>query len=85
MSNCPFIRYALVRGARDRDHVDRYMPGNYETIWCGSFEGRAAVVIAGRDAGGWTLDSYVIPRLGSGLMFAEEIDLSHPLMSRVPA
>src|SRR5262249_58063121 len=36
------------------------------------------VVIKGRDHYGWTLDGYVIPCLGSGLMSVEEIDLSHP-------
>lgn len=54
--------------------VDRYLPSNYKV------EGLTAlgIVIGGEDYHGWTLDDYVIPRLGSGLMRAEEIDLSHP-------
>lgn len=41
------------------------------------------IVIAGRDNHGWTLDKYVIPRLGSGMMRADEIDLSHPVMKQI--
>jgi hypothetical protein len=41
-------------------------------------------VIAGEDVAGWMLDDYVIPRLASGLIFANEIDLSHPIMKEVP-
>lgn len=41
-------------------------------------------VIAGEDTAGWTLDDYVIPRYGSGLIWAMEIDLSHPLMKHIP-
>jgi hypothetical protein len=45
---------------------------------------RFAVVVSGRDHAGWTLDSYVIPRLGSGSFGATEIDLSHPALKAVP-
>jgi hypothetical protein len=41
-------------------------------------------VIQGEDNAGWTLDDYVIPRLASGLHFAKEIDLSHPIMKEIP-
>jgi hypothetical protein len=44
-----------------------------------------SVIIGGTDDHGWTLDKYVIPRLGSGLMCCDEIDLSHPVMMEVPA
>ncbi len=44
----------------------------------------AWAVIEGKDDAGWTLDGYVIPRLGSGNYPAVEIDLSHPVMKRVP-
>jgi hypothetical protein len=30
-------------------------------------------LIAGRDVAGWTLDDYVIPRLASGMYYAEEV------------
>lgn len=31
------------------------------------------VVIVGEDNAGWTLDGYVNPRLGSGMIWAKEI------------
>ena len=39
------------------------------------------VIIGGVDNHGWTLDDYVIPRLGSGMMICTEIvlDLEHIL------
>jgi hypothetical protein len=36
--------------------------------------GGSWVAIEGRDCLGWTLDGYVIPRLMSGLIRAEEIN-----------
>lgn len=93
-------RYAIVRNARDRQHVAAYMPVNYATLAerverterfsavapSGvQLDERLVVVIGGQDAAGWTLDGYVIPRLASGLMRAEEIDLSHPIMRTIEA
>ena len=83
-------RYAMVRGLSiTPDKVAAYLPSNY------AVEGSAVVkepwgdepvvVIGGRDRGGFTLDSYVIPRLGSGLMRADEIDPSHPVMRQIDA
>lgn len=46
----------------------RYMPANYDVA---ELDGR--LVIGGKDVAGWTLDGYVIPRLASGLYFAEEV------------
>lgn len=84
-------RYALVWGLSiTREKVDRYLPSNYRTIWSGewpTYENgpeERVVVIEGTDNHGWTLDDYVIPRLGSGLMAAKEIDLSHPIMKIIP-
>jgi hypothetical protein len=84
-------RYAIVTHARDRKQLEAYLPENYEVIWQGDVEPYDGAtwtttgwVIAGRDAAGWTLDGYVIPRLGSGLIRAREIDLSHPVMKQVP-
>lgn len=81
------IRYATVRGARDGEQVAAYMPANYRVIHTTNDPGTDAplIVIEGRDAAGWTLDAYVIPRLASGLMWGTEIDLSHPVMREVPA
>lgn len=62
------VRTAVVRGARDVEQVQRYMPANYEAS---AVDGM--IVIIGVDVAGWTLDDYVIPRLASGLIFAKEI------------
>lgn len=87
-------RYAMVRGLNCKPEiVSQYLPSNYQV------EGVAldrpfatdpsytesVVIIGGRDNHGWTLDRYVIPRLASGLMRADEIDLSHPVMQQLPA
>ena len=91
-------RYALVTLTWDRDNPVAYMPSNYEVLWIGPFEGALAsdrlshvnrpdwrlAVIGGEDNAGWTLDDYVLPRLASGGMYGEEIDLSHDVMKRVP-
>lgn len=86
------IRYAIVTNARTRREADAYLPDNYAIVWQGRVEAykRAehevdGFVIAGRDVAGWTLDDYVIPRYASGLIGCHEIDLSHPVMQKVPA
>lgn len=54
--------------------VAQYLPGNYRIAGGHHNDAnRAVVVIEGHDSAGWTLDDYVIPRLASGLMVAEEI------------
>jgi hypothetical protein len=72
-----FMRYALVSARGEQ--IARYLPDNYQIL--GSVDGQT--VIGGRDAAGWTLDAYVIPRLASGLYFAAEIDLSHPALKQL--
>lgn len=83
-------RYAIVRGRNlTIDKVAVCLPRNYKVAGIflqepypgGKMEN--VVVIEGRDDHGWTLDSYVIPRLGSGCMRCEEIDLSHPIMLEI--
>jgi hypothetical protein len=67
-------RFAVVRGARRTEEVEAYLPNGYAL--CESFEderGRLVVIIGGKDEAGWTLDGYVIPRLASGLLAAQEI------------
>lgn len=77
-------RYAIVRGHNITiERVAAYLPTNYGVIWVGEFENDTIVVIEGKDYHGWTLDKYVIPRLGSGMMAAIEIDLSHPIMAEM--
>lgn len=83
------------------DKVRAYLPSNYEVLWIGKTDWHKSgvsgawkqvpdmidevVVIRGRDERGWTLHGYVAPRLGSGLMRCDEIDLSHPIMKEIPA
>lgn len=73
-------RYAIVtRRDITPEMVAAYLPGNYRV------EGSTShgVVISGVDDHGWTLDRYVAPRLGSGLMGCWEVDLSHPCMQEI--
>lgn len=74
-------RYALVTGLHaDARTVARYLPSNYRVLGTTS----QGVVIQGTDNAGWTFDAYVAPRLGSGLMRAVEVDLSHPALKEIP-
>lgn len=83
-------RYAMVQGDRVvAETVAQYLPKNYRVVWHGPFPNGIdkevpTVVIQGEDDHGWRLDTYVLPRLGSGGMNAKEIDLSHPVMKHVP-
>lgn len=61
-----------------------YLPSNYKVIWSGTYHGDNVVVIEGIDDHGWTMDRYIIPRLGSEMMHCTEIDLSHPVMKEIP-
>lgn len=62
------VRKAIIRGGADSlEQVQRYMPGNYTAR-----EEGGQIIIEGEDNSGWTLDGYVIPRLASGLIWAEE-------------
>ena len=74
-------RYAIVTGLHaTAETVARYLPGNYRVLGTTSH----GVVIQGTDAHWWGLDSYVAPRLASGLMRAVEVDLSHPALRQIP-
>jgi hypothetical protein len=86
-------RYAIITGARSRRELEAYLPDNYRVIHelVETVERRPSgntlapvYVIQGKDDRGWTLDAYVKPRLASGLIYAEEIDLSHPTMKLIP-
>lgn len=80
MTNAP-TRNALLKtnlGSKpDADallaRVRRYLPANYTAHT--EFWDQWQIVITGQDHCGWTLDDYVIPRLASGLYWAEEIEL----------
>lgn len=62
------VRTARVLNETDVDRVQAYMPGNYSVEVTDD-----GLTIIGTDRAGWTLDGYVIPRLASGLIFAEEV------------
>ena len=76
-------REAIVTGgARNLDEVRAYLPSNYQadevivnrTDWAVEpYRQEVRILIHGEDMAGWTLDGYVIPRLASGLIFAEEV------------
>jgi hypothetical protein len=52
------------------EDVKPLLPPNY---WILGSSTKDNVLIAGRDNAGWTLDGYVIPRLGSALVYCEEM------------
>lgn len=62
-------RRAHVHSTRPHE-VAAYLPSNYEVV---DLILPDIVVIAGVDNAGWTLDGYVIPRLASGMIRAEEV------------
>ena len=66
-------RAAVVTGGlgADLDTVRRYLPAAYSAFMRGD-----RIYIVGTDVAGWTLDGYVLRRLGSGLIAAREIALS---------
>jgi hypothetical protein len=51
---------------RDCKQVAAYMPANYTVIDRGAGEN---ALVVGIDRAGWTMAGYIIPRLGSGLIF----------------
>ena len=71
-------RQAIVKPVRPSqlNTVKSYLPHNYEAYYepCVDASVEPYILIEGYDRAGWTLDGYVIPRLGSGLIFAKEIE-----------
>lgn len=63
------LRRARVIGHDSVEQLARYLPFNYEVVV--GPDGQP--YIEGHDYAGWTLDDYVIPRLASGLIVAEEV------------
>lgn len=62
-------RIALSTGAPEV--VAKYLPSNYVAV---AIPGRSnSTLICGEDVAGWGLDTYVIPRLASGLYWATEL------------
>lgn len=70
-------RKAVVNStATSLEQIQRYLPANYEASVQEDASGHAWIIIEGQDRLGWTLQDYVIPRLASGLIFAEEVTAS---------
>jgi hypothetical protein len=66
-------RWAVVSNATSSGAVGAYLPENYYIVQTvDEPDGRCKVVISGHDVAGWTLDDYVIPRLGTGNFVARE-------------
>jgi hypothetical protein len=73
------MRRAIVKGrGLTFTQLERYLPSNYAIVKesgdvLPTSDSWMEFTIEGEDNAGWTLDGYVIPRLASGLIFAEEI------------
>lgn len=67
----PENRYGRVKASETitSERVAAYLPSNYEVDEVAD----GYVRFSGIDFAGWTLDGYVLPRLASGLIFAEEV------------
>ena len=63
---------AVVRG---------YLPSNYKAHE--TKDGTGDIYISGIDNAGWSMDDYVIPRLGSGLINAVEISFEE-VQEKIP-
>ena len=63
-------RFAIVKGFNSEREVAAYLPFNYHVV---GIHDNDTAVIAGVDVAGWTLEDYVIPRFGSGLMACREL------------
>lgn len=56
----------------DAVKIARYLPSNYRVNPALNTEGETC--IEGEDSAGWTMEDYVLPRLGSGLMWANRVE-----------
>ena len=67
------MRFAVVRNNNPDKikSIKDLLPTNYQVVHV-SKDGEG-VLISGVDDHGWTLEQYVIPRLGSGLFAAREV------------
>lgn len=65
----PLRKGRIARGSSPVESVARYLPANYKV----TDSDTDYVYFAGHDNAGWTMEDYVLPRLASGLIFAEEV------------
>lgn len=55
--------------------IQAYMPSNYTAfVHENQTYGDSEIIIVGADSAGWTMQGYVLPRLGSGLHNAVELE-----------
>lgn len=67
-------RYALAHTRReDGSDIENYLPHNYSVLGVLTGDRYDQALIEGTDDAGWTMEDYVIPRLGSGLIGCREI------------
>lgn len=64
------MRIALAFTGKSKD-VAQYLPDNFRVL--GRSLDNTKTIIIGVDDHGWSLDAYVIPRLGSALIHCEEV------------
>lgn len=64
------MRIAIARTGKSKD-VAQYLPNNFKVL--GRTLDARGTIIVGVDDHGWSLDAYVIPRLGSALIACEEV------------
>ena len=64
------MRIALAFTGKSKD-VAQYLPNNFRVL--GRSLDNSKTIIIGVDDHGWSLDAYVIPRLGSALIHCEEV------------
>ncbi len=64
------MRIAIACTGKSKD-VAQYLPNNFKVL--GRTLDNTGTIIVGVDDHGWTLDKYVIPRLGSAMIHCEEV------------
>lgn len=67
------MRMAIARTGKSKE-VAQYLPNNFRCIGRTLDQSNnGGIIIIGVDDHGWTLDKYVIPRLGSANIYCEEV------------
>ncbi len=69
------VREAIVLGENNIERIAAFLPSDYSVEVRPELHDEGdKIVIFGHDNAGWTLDGYVIPRLASGMIFAQEVN-----------
>jgi hypothetical protein len=64
------VRIAIAATGKSKS-VAQYLPNNFKVL--GRTLDNTGTIIVGVDDHGWSLDQYVIPRLGSAMIHCEEV------------